>query len=118
MKKWDELRQKEQALLEKEDKLNQEARQVRQVKELYEDHFNEAGYFMSELHEMYAQNDDSSFYESVKDDFLQESRKIMADLDQDEQVLLKKKRAVQQQIEDIAYDKEKLRETEEAQAGA
>lgn len=105
MKHWDELDQQERRLLEKEDRLTREIKQVRQIKELYEAHFHESGHFMSELHHTFYKNDGNYFYESIRDDYLKESRKIMSDLENDEENLISAKKKVQQEIDDVAHEK-------------
>lgn len=54
---------------------------------------------------MYHENEETTFYESARDDFLQESRKIMTNLEEDEQELAKEKRKVLQQIEEVTNEK-------------
>ncbi len=108
MEQWDELHQKEQKLLEKEDRLNREIKQVRQIKDLYEAHFNESGDFMSELHHTFYKNDGNDIYESIRDDYLHESRKIINGLDEDEEALICAKKQVQQEITSVFEEKKKV----------
>lgn len=112
MEQWDELHQKEQGLLEKEERLNKEIKQVRKIKELYEAHFHESGDFISELHYTFYKNDGNYIYESIRDDYLKESRKIMNGLDEDEEALFSAKKKLQQQLDECEHEK-KVALTEE-----
>ncbi|MBC1504086.1 DUF3958 family protein [Listeria booriae] len=112
---WDDLHQKERGLLEKEECLSQDTKQIRRVKESYEEHFHKAAHFMENVGYTFHKNKSHFYFESMRDAFSRESRKIMEHLEANERELESEKKKVQRQVDDVAYEKRKISLTKEAE---
>ncbi|MGX7417538.1 DUF3958 family protein [Carnobacterium gallinarum] len=108
MDKWKMLRAKEHDLLETEEITSKEARKTTQIKEQYQEHFHEAQRFLEECCYMFHKNDQSYFFESTMDEFSHESRKVLVQLENSEEVIHRQKKKIQQDLEDITYEKRRV----------
>ncbi|MCA5014042.1 MULTISPECIES: DUF3958 family protein [unclassified Enterococcus] len=108
MKKLEVLQLEEQQLQLKEESIANEEKQVRRIKESYEQHFHEARHFLDNLCYLFHKNEQGTFYQSLMDEYSQESRKILEHLEIDEIELHDQKKRVVDQLEDIDYEKRKL----------
>ncbi|EUJ43744.1 DUF3958 family protein [Paenilisteria rocourtiae] len=112
---WDDLHLEERELLEKEVSLEKGTKQIQRVKESYEGHFHRATHFLDNVGYAFHKNDNRFYFESVRDEFLRESRKIMEHLEENERELGQSKRNIQRQIDDVVFEKRKLTLTKGAE---
>lgn len=104
---WDDLHLEERELLEKEASLEQDTKQIQRMKESYEGHFHRATHFFDNVGYTFHKNDNHFYFESVRDEFSRESRKIMEHLEENERESEQSKRNIQGQIDDVAFEKRK-----------
>ncbi|MBC1561439.1 DUF3958 family protein [Listeria booriae] len=107
METWDDLHLKERRLLEKEEILELDMMQIKRVKESYEEHFCKAAYFMDSIGYAFHKNNNHFYFESARDEFSRQSKKIMEHLEETERELEQNKRNVQRQIDDVSFEKRK-----------
>ncbi|GGC90608.1 DUF3958 family protein [Enterococcus wangshanyuanii] len=108
MKQLEVLQKEEKELYVIEETIEKEEKQVKRIKESYEQHFHEARYFLDNLCYLFHKNEQSTFYQSLMDEYSQESRRILEHLEIDETELHDQKKRIVDLLEDINYEKRKL----------
>lgn len=113
MRSLEEIQTEENQLYLREETVSSEARQIRHVKEAYDQHFYEARHFFDDICYQFNKNEQGNFYHSLFDEFSQKSRQVMNYLEEDEEELRSQKKKLSNQLEDISYEKRKALEEEE-----
>ncbi|WP_227011270.1 DUF3958 family protein [Enterococcus wangshanyuanii] len=88
--------------------MTNEEKQVRQIKESYEQHFHEARHFLDNLCYLFHKNEQGTFYQSLMDEYSKKTKQILEHLEIDETELHDQKKRVIGLLEDIEYEKRKL----------
>ncbi|KMN42445.1 DUF3958 family protein [Bacillus sp. LK2] len=104
---WEKLHQEEQKLIEQEEAITKETRQIQQVKGMYDDHFRNSHRVMDQLRHLFHKNDERTFYETTMSEFSRESKKIMNYVDKGERELKAQYRAVENKLSNVASEKRK-----------
>ncbi|MGX7420053.1 DUF3958 family protein [Carnobacterium gallinarum] len=112
MDKWETLHQKECRLRVKEEINDSEIRQIQRLTEAYESHFHEAQHLLEDLDDLFYKHDRHSFYESVKEEFYQESRDVQNYLEESNNELTSEKWELQGKLDEVAYEKRQVILTE------
>ncbi|PFH73744.1 DUF3958 family protein [Bacillus nitratireducens] len=102
---WEKLHQKEQKLMEQEETMAKEIRQIKQVKDIYDDHFRNSQRVMDQLRHLFYKNDERTFYETTMSEFSRESKKIMNYVDEGERKLKARYKIVENKLSDVASEK-------------
>lgn len=106
--KWDELQLTERRLAEREYEIEQSESQIDKLKDSFEQQFREARHLLLSIKEEHAQTIFGAQCEDSIEIFNQELYRSIDNLEQEETVLKKEKRQVQDDIDDIYYEKRRL----------
>lgn len=112
MTRLEDIQQKERTLLDKEDTLISERKQLQRIQEQYSDQFRDATRFFERLNYQFQQSSERSFFESLSDEFSQKSRQITERLEVDGDELHAQKQAIERQRDDLAYEKQRFQKEE------
>ncbi|KMN45618.1 DUF3958 family protein [Bacillus sp. LK2] len=104
---WEKLHQEERKLIEQEKVMTKEIRQIKQVKDMYDDHFRNSKRVMDQLRHLFHKNDERTFYETTMSEFSRESKKIMDSVDEGERELKSYYRTIENKLSDVASEKRK-----------
>lgn len=107
MRSLEDIQKEEKQLYLKEDTISSEARQVKRIKENYEQHLYEARHFFDDICYQFDKNEQGNFYKSIFYEFSQKSRQVVNHLGKDEEELRNQKKKVLNRLEDIGYEKRK-----------
>lgn len=108
MRRLEDILKEEKQLCLKEEALSSEVRQIKRVKELYDQHFSEASHFFDDICYQFDKNEQGNFYQSIFDEFSRKSRQVMNNLEKDEEELRSQKKKLSNDLEDICYEKREV----------
>ncbi|EUJ33008.1 hypothetical protein MFLO_05325 [Listeria floridensis FSL S10-1187] len=109
MKTPESYQQEEQLLLRKEEENLQKRREIERLKESYETHFRQGLRFMDGLRYTFRQNDRAFIHENMQDRVFAFSHSIRDDLEETAELYQREKRQLEDQLNEIAYEKRKAR---------
>ncbi|MBC1980750.1 DUF3958 family protein [Listeria welshimeri] len=107
MKTWTEWQQEERRLMGKEDENQQKRRTVQQLQEAYEIHFRQGLQFVEKISWQFRKNDHAFLHEQMQERVFSLSRSTQEHLEVMEEVLQQEKRELEEQINEVAYEKRK-----------
>lgn len=106
--KWDEIKLAERQLTDKEYEAEQSAAHVSELREFFEEHFRETQQLVFAVKEEHAQTKLGLQCEDSVDLFNQELYKSMDNINQVEEILKQEKQKIQDELNDLYYEKRKL----------
>ncbi|MGR3779209.1 DUF3958 family protein [Bacillus paramycoides] len=109
---WEKLHQEEQDLIKQEEAITKETREIKQVKDMYDNHFRNSHRVMDQLRYLFHKNDERIFYETTMSEFARESKKIMNHVDEGELELKSQYRTIKNRLSNVASEKRKNSMTE------
>ncbi|MBS7576947.1 MULTISPECIES: DUF3958 family protein [unclassified Enterococcus] len=113
VKRLDELKQKEQHLLETELDLKIEHQKVEQIETDYLQNFKEANNLLEELRYFYQESENQTFYESVQNELNYQVSHAFNEIDELKTSQYQTKRQIENQLDDIAYERNKVNQNEQ-----
>lgn len=103
-----DLYSEERILIEKENDVADEKSRIRLIKEAYEDEHNISHRLLSQICEAFSRSDDSFFFEQTLDNWNAETRKSFEQLEERQYEISREERKIQDDLEEIMYEKRKL----------
>lgn len=103
-----DLHEKEKQLYNQEEELRLQEWKVAQMEEDYCDHFTQTKQVFEELNYLFHDSSAQSFYEGAIEDFLSDSQFLMNQLEEGKDAIERQRRAIQSEIDDIHWEKQRM----------
>ncbi|WP_088825236.1 MULTISPECIES: DUF3958 family protein [Listeria] len=108
MNEWEKLNTQERVLLEQEDHIRQEIKQLSYIKAQYDSNLREGRNFIHECEQLFHKSDKPYFYQQAMDEFSYESRQAITYLEETEETTYREKKKMEQELNDVMHHKRKL----------
>lgn len=111
--KWAALHQKEQILLQEESELQQVEQHLKEIQDEAEQFFHQGSYLLEDICMMFRNDEERFIYQNILDDFSIQSRQSLEELEDTYQEYYQKRKKVEEDIEEVFYEKRKIALAEE-----